>query len=599
MHIRINGGRYPLLVVCLGLGLILAAAVLAACSGIPGITPKAIPPLPTRIQGRVLDSDGKPVSGAIIQIKGTPNQTTTASDGGFTISGQGLGGTTLATITAWSAGHFVGWVDLDPQKPTWQAGGTGVKITLKPLYTVDNNQYTWFTYEGVSGSASCAICHRESSEWSQDAHSQSANNVRFVTMYMGTNGKGQEGQLTRFGTNGQTLPPDPTQPYYGPGFSLDNPDRPGNCATCHTPLASTIPNVTNCAWSGCHLNITSVQAHAMGIMDIGVSPVNLSGIATEGVACEFCHKVADVTIDPKTNMPYPDRPGILSMKLARPPAGQNVFFGTIVDISRRVSYLPLETQSQFCAPCHYGVFGGVMGVGEVTGGTVIYNSYGEWLNSSYSDPKTGKTCQDCHMPTEPGTNFTVFPEKGGITRSYEAFHDHTMPGASDTLLLQNSVTMKSQASHNGDQLTVDVSITNDKTGHDVPTDSPMRSVMLIIQAVDANGKPLTLTLGPTLPAWTGGYSGQPGKAFAKILKDNWSGEMPTSAYWRPVTIVEDNRLAPWATDASSYTFTLPAGGSANVTVTLVYRRAFQQLEQQKGWNDPDIPMAETTIKVEK
>ena len=40
-----------------------------------------------------------------------------------------------------------------------------------------------------------------------------------------------------------------------------------------------------------------------------------------------------------------------------------------------------------CAPCHFGQFWG----------TQIYNSFGEWLDSSYSDPETGRTCQDCHM----------------------------------------------------------------------------------------------------------------------------------------------------------------------------------------------------------
>jgi hypothetical protein len=102
-----------------------------------------------------------------------------------------------------------------------------------------------------------------------------------------------------------------------------------------------------------------------------------------------------------------------------------------------------------------------------------------------------------------------------------------------------------------------------------------------------------------LPAWTGNYSGTPGKTFAKILKDEWSGETPSAAYWRPVTIVEDTRLAPYATDASTYTFTLPAGSPASIKISLVYRRAYQQLEQQKGWTDADILMAESTITVEK
>ena len=595
MSLLINVRRLSITMIISGSLFLMGSFILIGCTGKSITSTTSITPIPTTISGRVLDADGKPVAGAIIQIKGTAIKVTTAADGGYSLSGQGLGGLKKITLTAWSAGHFVGFTDLDPQKPIWQAGGSGVKISLKPLYTTDNNKYTWFEYEGVKGSDSCAICHRESVEWNQDTHSQSAKNPRFLSMYTGSNGQGQIGQATKISIDGKISPPDPSQPYYGPGYKLDNPQRAGNCASCHTPIASTIPNQVNCAWSGCHNDITI--EHANGVIDKAVSPIALAG--QQGITCEFCHKIGDVILDPKTKLPLPDMPGILSIRLYRPPDGQNLFFGTIIDINRKVSYLPLETQSQFCAPCHYGVFGGVVGAGEVTGGTVIYNSYGEWLNSPYSDPKTGKTCQDCHMPVEPGTNYTVFPEKGGITRDYASFHDHTMPGAYDETLMKYAVTMKDDLSHSGDQLSVNVSITNDKTGHDVPTDEPMRSVMLVVQALDANGKPLAMVQGPALPNWTGNYSGQPGKAFAKILRDDWTGETPTAAYWRPVTIVEDTRLAPFATDNSSYTFSLPAGSQAKVKVTLIFRRAFQSLAQQKGWNDPDIIMTTDTIPVEK
>ncbi len=593
---RLIIGRRLSLGMALGGGvLLLVSLILIACSGKPGASNAQVAPIPAAISGRVLDSDGSAVAGAIVQIKGTPNKATTGADGGFTLSGQGLGGSKKVTLTAWSAGHFVGFTDLDPKQPSWQAGGSGIKIALKPLYTTDNNKYTWFEYEGIKGSASCAICHRESPEWNQDAHSQSAKNIRFISMYEGTNAQGQTGQDSKMGTDGKILPPDPSLPYYGPGYKLDNPSRTGNCASCHTPIASTIPNQVNCAWSGCHNDITI--EHANGVIDKAVSPVALAG--KEGITCEFCHKISEVILDPKTKLPLPDMPGILSVKLARPPDGQQVFFGTVIDMNRRVSYLPLEAKSEFCAPCHYGVFGGVVGSGEVTGGTLIYNSYGEWLNSPYSDPKTGKTCQECHMPADPSVNYTVFPEKGGITRDYTAFHSHTMPGAYDPTLLKYAVTMKSSATHSGDQLTVNVSINNDKTGHDVPTDEPMRSMMLVVQVLDTNGKSVTLSQGPALPVWTGNYSGQPGKAFAKILQDQYTGETPSAAYWRPVTIVEDTRIAPYATDSSQYTFSLPAGSSAKVKVTLIFRRAFQTLAQQKGWNDPDITMSENLIQVEK
>ena len=46
--------------------------------------------------------------------------------------------------------------------------------------------------------------------------------------------------------------------------------------------------------------------------------------------------------------------------------------------------MPLIEESQFCAPCHFGVFWDAL----------IYNSFGEWLESSYSDPsfENAKTC---------------------------------------------------------------------------------------------------------------------------------------------------------------------------------------------------------------
>ncbi len=155
-------------------------------------------PLPSAISGTVVDANG-PVAGAIVQIKGAPGQTTTAKDGTYSFSGQGLGGTKLTTVVAWAPGHMVGWADLDSTKPVWKAGGSGVTITLKPLFTVDNNKYTWFTYNGVSGSASCGLCHREYPEWQADAHSQTAVNPRFLTMYTGTNVQGQVGQDTHIG----------------------------------------------------------------------------------------------------------------------------------------------------------------------------------------------------------------------------------------------------------------------------------------------------------------------------------------------------------------------------------------------------------------
>jgi hypothetical protein len=547
-------------------------------------------PLPSTVSGVVVNADG-PVAGAVVQVHGQPEQITTTKMGTFVI--KGLKGTTPVVITAWSAGHYVGSTTVNPSAPDWK-GGQGITITLKPYYTADNTQYGWFSFEGVKGSASCGLCHREYKEWQADAHSQAAINPRFISMYTGADVNGHSGQLVQIGSDGAALPPDPNQPYYGPGYQLDNPGRAGNCATCHTPLASNSPNNQNCGWSGCHTSLTIERSN--GVIAQHAVPLSLKDDASEGITCDFCHKIGEVTIDPKTKLPPPDMPGILSMRLYRPEDGQQIFFGTLVDVPRRDTYLPLLGKSEYCAPCHYGVFGGVTGVGTVAGSTLIYNSYGEWLDSPYSDPKVGKTCQQCHMPKS-DANWFVYPERGGLTRDYAELHNHTMPGATDENLLQNSVTMTSAAQRNGDQVSVEISIKNDNVGHHIPTDSPLRSMILVIEALDENGKLLALSEGPVNPAYSGNYGGLPGKTFAKILKDELTGESPSGAYWRPVSLVADTRLAALATDTSQYTFATPLKGAVTIKARLLFRRAFQQLAELKGWNDPDILMEAETITV--
>lgn len=573
------------LVALVFVGLTALALAQASTTASATATPTPKPVLPARtISGVVYDVEGQPVAGATVRIKLTDNKTTTAADGSFH-----LGGVTASlpiSVTAWAAGYYVGWTNAAP------GATTPISITLKPHYTTDNLDYGWFDFEGVQGSQSCGLCHTANPEWEADAHSQAAVNPRFLTMYQGTDVHGNKSPLTRRDTSGKVLPPEPIQPDYGPGWRLDYPNRAGNCAACHTPLASKIPNTQNCGWSGCHTDVTTEWSQ--GIIPRGPSPLDLTGDAAEGISCDFCHKIGDVYLDPKTGLPYPDMPGILSYRLYRPPEGQQLFFGTFDDVTRRVTYSPLQEESAFCAPCHYGVFGGVVGVGYVAGGVVIYNSYGEWLESPYSDPETGQTCQDCHMPPL-DANYYVFPEQGGLPRDYKPLHNHLMPGASDEKLLQNSVTMTTTARLKGDQVVVEVSITNDKTGHHVPTDTPLRHLILVVQATGADGRPLVLRTGPVLPDWTGNYAGQPGRYYAKILEDTWTGESPTAAYWRDVRLVEDTRLAAFATDTSRYTFAAPTNGAVTVEAHLIFRRAFQQLAEQKGWDDPDIVMEEEKL----
>ena len=536
---------------------------------------------PVAISGTVLDEHG-PVAGALVRVQTTDTHTFTDADGKFTLSG--LTSDEAVAVTAWASGYYIAGVQ------EVRPGTGGVEIHLEAHTDTDNSDYAWLPsqyHAGQGEDQGCAKCHSivdskglekpleplPVDEWLLDAHSQSATNPRFLTMYTGQDVNGNQSPPTRYSYNRDygrfPLRPDLNQPYYGPGYKLDFPETAGNCAACHTPAAS--------------------------VNDpYGVDPTAVSGVGAEGVPCDFCHKVWDAHLDPNSGLPFANMPGVLSYEFRRPPDGHQFFAGPFDDVAPgEDTYSPLQRQSQFCAPCHFGVFWD----------TVVYNSFGEWLESPYSDPGIGRTCQDCHMPPLGVTHFAI-PEAGGQERDPSMIFSHRMPGAADEKLLQNAVTMKVEAERQGNQVLVRVSITNDQTGHHIPTDSPLRHLILLVRAHRPDGETLTQLSGPTIPDWggvgnpnEGYYAGLPGKAYAKVLMELWTEISPTGAYWNPTRTVSDNRLAAFETDTSTYTFAAPGYGEVTVESNLLFRRAFILLMDQKGWDMPDILMESQTIEV--
>jgi hypothetical protein len=150
---------------------------------------------------------------------------------------------------------------------------------------------------------------------------------------------------------------------------------------------------------------------------------------------------------------------------------------------------------------------------------------------------------------------------------------------------------------------VDVTILNDQTGHHVPTDSPLRQMILLVRATAPDGASLPLVDGPTIPGYggvgdpaAGDYAGLAGKVYAKILTELWTEITPTAAYWNPTRIAIDNRLPAFARDSSRFTFSA-AGAPARIDVRVIFRRAFKELMDQKGWRFPDIEMARVILDV--
>jgi hypothetical protein len=541
-------------------------------------TSTSTPADPMMISGIVVDEDG-PVADAVVRVQATDQHTISSDDGSFTLMLDDIDEVSF-NLTGWASGYFCsGPFEAAP-------GDQEVRVELIRHADDDNRDYQWLLsnfYPGQGEDQGCAECHSRDGtnlpfslpvdEWLLDAHAQAATNPRFLTMYNGTDLDGNQSPLTQRGSirDYGTFPlrPDPSQPYYGPGYKLDFPDSAGNCGACHTPAAAlNEPYNTN--------------------------PNAVSGVDAEGLPCDFCHKIWDVKLDPRSGLPYPNTPGVLSFEFRRPHEGHQFFAGPYDDVAPgEDTYSEVQTESAFCAPCHFAVFWD----------TTIYNSYGEWLISPYSDPETGQTCQDCHMPPLGATQFAT-DEAGGLTRDPASIFSHRMPGALDKVLLQDALDMSVHAERETGSLQVTVSLYNDNTGHKIPTDSPLRHMMLIVEVLDAQGSLLEHLDGPTLPDWAGlgdpdegYYAGLPGKGYALILQELWTEISPSGAYWNPTRVVEDTRLEPYEEDFSSFSFSAPEGEELQVRVKLLLRRAFIEMMEQKGWTDPDIVMAEEMLIV--
>jgi hypothetical protein len=493
--------------------------------------------LSATISGVVVGADG-PIAGATVRVRATANATTSDSDGTFTLSGVAEG--LPVTITAWYPGYYIAGVDVVPP-------ASGVTLALRTYHTTDNPDYEWLSPDPAQGrDLNCGNCHVPIlPQWENNAHAHAVSNPRFFSLYNGTDINGR--------------------PEVGPGFKRDFPALAGNCATCHAPAAAVDAPFT-----------TDMNA----VRDSVVS----------GIHCDFCHKIGGAYLNPATAAPYANSPGMLSLDLRRPPEGEQIFFGPYDDVPDPDTYLPLMTESQFCAACHSFSFWG----------TPIYQSYNEWLASPYAGPR-GQTCQHCHMAPTGQTHF-VLPERGGLEHPPETIPSHLQPGAADVELLQNTVDMTISTWQLIDKIETTVVITNTGAGHHVPTDHPGRHMILVITATDQLGRSLLPLGGSTVPKWGGAQAGLPGKAFAKVLQDVESGESPVVSYWKQTLIVSDNRIPALESDISRYTFALPqTGDQVHIAANLIFRRLFQPLAEAKGWNMPDILMAQisTDLQVRK
>jgi mono/diheme cytochrome c family protein len=510
------------------------------------------------LSGRVTDGVN-PIQGAIARVAATTISDTTDANGAFTLANTGKTDTRL--ITAWKSGYYNGGVELEK-------GRSNIEIVLSRLPEKDNPDYQWidpapspalkrYVLALFDKVENCGDCHASIiyDQWRKNGHAQAATNPRFMDLYNGTDADGN--------------------PDVQPGFRLDYPHSLGNCSNCHAPAAA-VKNV------------------------IGVDMNKLEGVDKLGVSCDFCHKVRDVNLQDNTSV----HTGVMHMELLRPPDDHQMFFGPYDDVPDPDAYLPLVSESIFCAPCHEGGFWGVP----------IYESYSEWLASPYAEK--GITCQDCHMPSDSvTTNFA--PGRGGLERDPLTIPTHLQLGSRDSAFLASTVEMRTKPQLLSDTLKVNVEIENVGAGHHVPTDQPMRNLILLVRAVDSNGDELKYVGNNRVPYWggrgdpsEGNYEGLPGKGFAKILYERnpqyisspraeIQKRISPAPQWRIVDIKQDNRIPAMATDISSYDFHV-SGGELPITVTaeLIYRRTFKNWAAMKNWTLKDVILARNVTVIQ-
>ena len=487
------------------------------------------------IRGKLVDAQGRGTKGRV-RVRGDRNFVCTDGRGRFQITPPD--DRHVVTLCAWEPGCYISAVRA--------SAGDAVTIRLEPYTAEDHSEYEWISSKpSTKHPENCGNCHVGEfyQEWAKSTHALSAANPRFLDMWNGTDAQGRRG--------------------VHPGLLLDQSPLSPICATCHIPTIS--PGET-----------------------LSYDVNRAAGVAREGIHCDFCHKIVGV------DMSHPGlKHGIMGIRLRRPGPARQIFFGghdDVVTPTLSATFLPLYRKSECCGPCHEGEIRGLP----------IYETYTEWQRTKYAEK--GVECQTCHMaPNGRKRNFA--PGHGGINRPPDTVPSHDCPGSHDQELHRASVDLKLRAKCDGDTLHVHVRVTPVNVGHSLPSGYPMRNVVLLVQALDESGQAVEQLLGPRIPAYggqggveNGGYAGEPGKVFAKVLCDA-KGKHPVPT-WRADRILVDNRLKADTTDVSHYAFRLNSlGGKCTVSATLLFRQFFKSTIDNKGWNLPDMLMARKQLVV--
>ena len=410
-----------------------------------------------------------------------------------------------------------------------------IDFVLEPSPHGDDASYEFLPPDPDPGEAiwNCGNCHRNSyDEWKQSRHALTASNLVTRAVY-------ERDFLPALLAGTATV------------------DDPNLCSACHAPQAA---------------------------------PARLGeveGVALRGNHCDFCHKVHHTD--------RLDRPGVRgSLALSRPsPDDRSVpgpikrVYGSLADVDyifMGAVYSPFFATSALCAGCHQY---------RTRNRLPALDTYDEWRRWAATRPKV-QSCQSCHMPTGSSMEGKRLAKRicvNGLRRpNKEQIHDHSFYGRE---LLTDALRMTSKARIEQGAIVVETRVWATEVGHKVPTGSGDKHLLLVVVALDSDGKALKLRSGPRLPAHAGGtgdpfaldgkamearldrgdFAGIGGREFAQVLADK-AGRTHVP-FWRAVRLVEDTRLVPDEPITVRHRFDLGPRNVAEVRVELVHRLRFK------------------------
>jgi hypothetical protein len=269
---------------------------------------------------------------------------------------------------------------------------------------------------------------------------------------------------------------------------------------------------------GCHSPI-GVQT---GDLDL------VKKVSWEGITCDYCHSIQDVTTtggNPRANVEF------TLVKSGPYEAATSPVHGT--------RYSAIHTSSVICVTCH-----------EYSNpqGLSILTTYSEWKGTTYEKEHQG--CQSCHMYSVQGK--VVDPR---VLKSDATLNLHEIPGGHSIEQLNRAIKAVLSAQRDGDQVRVVLKLTNQGAGHYVPTGSPLRQLILEVDADSYAGQH---------------FSEQ--RVYRRTVADG-KGEVLNSeplVFTKGAKVLTDTRLAPKETKTETFTFPLRRGSQGRVVASLYY-----------------------------